>query len=48
MQLKVQRRAADSQEESEYIRSLSAKEAELSRLEEAHHAAIRAHNASIK
>ena len=48
MQLKAQRQAAEDQEESEYIRSLSAREAELSRLEQAHHAAIKAHNAKIK
>ena len=48
MQLKAQRQAAEDQEESEYMRSLSAREAELSRLERGHHAAIKAHNAKIK
>ena len=48
MQLKANRRAAEEQEDSEFIKSLSAREAELSRLEQAHQAAVKAHNNKLK
>lgn len=48
MQLKAKRQAAEEQEASDFMSSLSAREAELRRLEQAHQAAVRAHNTSLK
>lgn len=48
MQLKADRQAALEREESEFMSSLSAREAELRRLEQAHQAAIKAHNTKLK
>ena len=48
MQLKAKRRAAEEQQDSDFIHSLSAREAHLSRLEQAHQAAVKAHNNKIK
>ncbi|DBA90787.1 hypothetical protein WJX77_006942 [Trebouxia sp. C0004] len=48
MQLKAKRREAEEQEDSDFISSLSAREAHLSKLEQAHQAAVKAHNNKIK
>jgi len=48
MQLKANRRAAEEQQDSDFINSLSAREAHLSKLEQAHQAAVKAHNNMIK
>ncbi|DBA69943.1 TPA: hypothetical protein ACH3X2_012436 [Trebouxia sp. C0005] len=48
MQLKANRRAAEEQQDSDFIHSLSAREAHLSKLEQAHQAAVKAHNNKIK
>ena len=48
MQLKAQRQAAEEQEESDFINSLSAREAELRKLEQAHQAAVKARNTKLK
>ena len=48
MKLKADRRAAQQQEEADFMSSLSAREAELRRLEQAHQAAIKAHNTKLK
>jgi len=48
MQLKAKRREAEEQQDSDFISSLSAREANLSKLEQAHQAAVKAHNTNIK
>lgn len=48
MQLKAKRQAAQEQEASDFMKSLSVREAELRKLEQAHQAAIKAHNAKLK
>ena len=48
MQLKAKRQAAQEQEASDFMNSLSAREAELRKLEQAHQAAIKAHNTKLK
>lgn len=48
MRLKVQRQDAQAREEADFMSSLSAREAELRRLEQAHRAAIKAHNSKLK
>ena len=48
MQLKAQRQAAEEQEASDYMSSLSTREAELRRLEQAHQAAVKANNTKLK
>ena len=48
MQLKAKRREAEEQQDSDFIQSLSAREANLSKLEQAHQAAVKAHNNKIK
>ena len=48
MQLKAKRKAAEEQEASDFMTSLSAREAELRRLQQAHQAAVRAHNTKLK
>ncbi len=48
MQLKAKRRADEEKEDSDSISSLSAREAELGRLEHVHQAAIKAHNDKLK
>ena len=48
MQRKAQQQAADAQEDSQFMQSLSAREAELAELERAHQAALRSHNQKLK
>ena len=48
MQLKAKRREAEEQQHSDFSNSLSAREAHLSKLEQAHQAAVKAHIINIK
>ena len=48
MQLKAKRQAAEEQEASTFMISLSAREAELRKLEQAHQAAIKANNTMLR
>ena len=48
MQLKAKRREAEEQQDSDFSNSLSAREAHLSKLEQAHQAAVKAHIINIK
>lgn len=48
MQLKANRQAAEEQEASDFMKSLSAREAELRKLEQAHQAAIKAQNNKLR
>ena len=48
MQLKAAKKAAEEQEDSDFINSLNDHEVELSRLERAHQAAIKANNSRLK
>lgn len=48
MQLKAKRQAAEEQEAADFMNSLSAREAELRKLEKAHQAAVKAHNTKLK
>ena len=48
MQRKAQQQAADAQEDSQFMQSLSTREAELAELERAHQAALRSHNQKLK
>lgn len=48
MQRKAQQQAADALEDSQFMQSLSAREAELAQLERAHQAAARNHNTKLK
>ena len=48
MQLKAKRQAAEKQEALTFMNSLSAREAELRKLEQAHQAAIKANKTMLK
>lgn len=48
MQLKARRQAAKEQEASDFISSLSVREAELRKLEQAHQAAVKARNTTLR
>ena len=48
MQRKARQQAADALEDSQFMQSLSAREAELAQLERAHQAAARSHNTKLK